>query len=218
MLAEDGFEHHAGSALPALADLRLVLESVPIERAGARLHGVHGLREVLNGGGSIGAVASHHLGAAARPVRALLFDKSGENNWALGWHQDRTIAIAERCEVEGFGPLTVKAGMIHIEPPPTLQAAMITLRIHLDDVPLDNAPLLAAAGSHRLGRVPQADIAGVVRSSRIAHCAASAGDIWAYSTPIVHASELAARPGRRRVLQVDYAAQELPGGLRWLGI
>ena len=49
-------------------------------------------------------------------------------------------------------------------------------------------------------------------------CLAAAGDIWAYATPIVHASETAEMPARRRVLQVDYAAFDLPGGLRWLGI
>jgi hypothetical protein len=168
--------------------------------------------------GSIGVVAALHLGAAVRPVRAILFDKSKENNWALGWHQDRTIAVVERRDLEGFGPWTVKAGMIHVEPPPSLQAAMITLRIHLEDVGPDNAPLMVAAGSHRLGRIPQADIGDIVQSSRIGRCAARAGDIWAYSTPILHASEAAAKPRRRRVLQVDYAIEELPGGFRWLGI
>jgi hypothetical protein len=34
----------------------------------------------------------------------------------------------------------------------------------------------------------------------------------------LHASEAAVVPSGRRVLQVDYAAEELPGGLRWLGL
>jgi hypothetical protein len=41
-------------------------------------------------------------------------------------------------------------------------------------------------------------------------------DIWLYATPIVHASGVATRTTRRRVFQVDYSADELPGGLRWL--
>jgi ectoine hydroxylase-related dioxygenase (phytanoyl-CoA dioxygenase family) len=168
--------------------------------------------------GIIGAVAANYLGAAARPVRSLLFDKSGTSNWSLGWHQDRTIAVAERRNVDGFGPWTVKAGMIHVEPPAPLQAAMITLRVHLDPVDACNAPLLVAPGSHRLGRVPEADIAAVVQRCGAATCTAEAGDVWTYSTPILHASDAAARPRHRRVLQIDYAANELPGGLRWLGI
>lgn len=49
-------------------------------------------------------------------------------------------------------------------------------------------------------------------------CLAAAGDMWAYATPILHASSAATQPRRRRVLQVDYAAIDLPGGLEWLGI
>jgi hypothetical protein len=41
---------------------------------------------------------------------------------------------------------------------------------------------------------------------------------WLYATPILHASQSATAPSRRRVLQVEYAAKELPGGLEWLGI
>jgi hypothetical protein len=213
-----GFEHHAGAAAAVVSELRSILAAFPLERAGARLHGVSGLGCLLDRDGVIGAVAAIHLGRAAQPVRALLFDKSAASNWSLGWHQDRTIAVVERREVEGFGPWTVKAGMVHVEPPPALHAMMVTLRVHLDRADEANAPLLVAPGSHRLGRISQPDISRTVRRCGTAVCMAEAGDIWAYSTPILHASEAAARPSRRRVLQVDYAAAELPGGLRWLGV
>lgn len=179
---------------------------------------MNGLGELLDCRGVIGGIAANYLGAAARPVRTLLFEKSGTSNWALGWHQDRTIAVAERCDVDGFGPWTIKAGMLHVEPPPAVQAPMITLRIHLDPVDASNAPLLVAPGSHRLGRIPQAEVAAVVQRCGTATCIAEAGDVWAYATPILHASDASIRPRHRRVLQIDYAADELPGGLRWLGI
>ncbi|MEL7190648.1 MAG: phytanoyl-CoA dioxygenase, partial [Pseudomonadota bacterium] len=47
---------------------------------------------------------------------------------------------------------------------------------------------------------------------------AEAGDIWLYSTPILHASDAAEKPSSRRVLQVDFAAEPLPDGLEWLGV
>jgi hypothetical protein len=218
MLAERGFEHHPGAAASVLSDLRSILATTPVERAGTRLRSVSGLGCLLDRDGVIGAVAAIHLGRAARPVRALLFDKFDTSNWSLGWHQDRTIAVVEHREVEGFGRWTVKADMVHAEPPATLQAMMVTLRVHLDPVDEANAPLLVAPGSHLLGRIPQADIASVVKRCGTVRCTADAGDIWAYSTPILHASEAAARPSRRRVLQVDYATAELPDGLRWLGV
>jgi ectoine hydroxylase-related dioxygenase (phytanoyl-CoA dioxygenase family) len=120
-------------------------------------------------------------------------------------------------ETEGFGPWTLKNGIHHVEPPLDLLAAMVTLRVHLDDAPPDNAPLLIAPGSHRLGRITEAEIDGAVRACGVASCTAKAGDIWLYATPILHASRAAAQPDRRHVLQLDYAAGDLPGSLQWLG-
>lgn len=58
-------------------------------------------------------------------MRAVLFDKTAITNWALAWHQDRTICVRERVAVEGFGPWTIKRGMHHVAPPFNLLAAMI---------------------------------------------------------------------------------------------
>jgi len=49
-------------------------------------------------------------------------------------------------------------------------------------------------------------------------CLADAGDIWLYAKPMVHVSDAARRPAHRRVLQVDFAAGDLPGGLTWIGV
>lgn len=95
---------------------------------------------------------------------------------------------------------------------------MVPLRVHLDAVDEANAPLLVAQGSDRLGRIPQSNVSGVVQRCGIASCIAEPGDVWVYSTPILHASEASTRPRRRRVLQVDYTTKSLPGGLQWLGV
>ena len=81
-----------------------------------------------------------------------------------------------------------------------------------------NAPLMAARGSHRLGFVAARDAAARALEHEQVTCLAAPGDVWAYSTPILHASERAARPTRRRVLQVDYAVERLPNGLAWRGV
>ena len=214
----DGAELFERAASPVLADLEAALADLPRDRAGLRLPSLPSLRAHLAAPGTIGRIAASILGPDARPVRAILFDKSAAANWALGWHQDRTICVAARRKVVGFGPWTLKAGMHHVEPPFALLAAMVTLRVHLDEVAADNAPLLVAAGSHRLGRVPEGSIEAAVRACGTVACTAKAGDIWLYATPILHASEAAARPRRRRVLQLDYAARDLPGGLEWLGV
>ncbi|WP_083989159.1 phytanoyl-CoA dioxygenase family protein [Paraurantiacibacter namhicola] len=153
-----------------------------------------------------------------RPVRAVLFDKSANTNWALGWHQDRTINVEEQRPVEGFGPWSRKAGVLHVEPPFEIIERMLTLRIHFDDTPKANAPLVVACGSHRLGKIASGHANVVAEACPAIECVASRGDVWLYATSILHSSKRASRPDRRRVLQVDFSADKLPGGLKWLGL
>ena len=158
------------------------------------------------------------LGEKAQPVRAILFDKTPASNWALGWHQDRTIAVRERADMDGFDNWTIKAGTMHVEPPFARLEAMITMRVHLDDVGMDNGPLLVALGSHQVGRIEEGAIAGEVAARATLACLARAGDVWIYKTAVLHASEASHRPYSRRVLQIDFSADELPGDLEWAGI
>jgi ectoine hydroxylase-related dioxygenase (phytanoyl-CoA dioxygenase family) len=199
-------------------EIEAALVRVAPEEAGVRLHGMKALEPLLATNGCIGAVAATVLGGGARPVRAILFNKSPERNWSLGWHQDRTICVKEKRDAPGFGPWTVKSGMVHVAPPFDLLTRMVTLRVHLDHVPRTNAPLLIAPGSHTYGRIAEGAVDEVVGQCGTATCTANAGDIWLYCTPILHASPAATAPTRRRVLQVDYAAEGLPHGLEWLGI
>lgn len=217
-LEEHGAQLFRGAILPHLDDLHSVLASLPVEQAGVRISGFSDLEAYLAPRGPIGRVAGRALGAVGKAVRAILFDKTASANWSLAWHQDRTICVRQRMDVEGYGPWSIKAGLHHVAPPFDLLARMVTLRIHLDDVPSTNAPLLIAPGSHKIGRVPADLVEIAVRRFGTISCTASAGDIWAYSTPILHASEAASQPKRRRVLQIDFCVEELPEGLAWLGV
>ncbi|WP_338112864.1 phytanoyl-CoA dioxygenase family protein [Sphingomonas gei] len=214
---EHGAARLHGAAAPFLSALEGIAKGLPGGRAGIRLHDIPGLAPLL-APSAIGAFPAKLLGGEVRPVRAILFDKHEANNWALGWHQDRTIAVKARADVPGYGPWSVKAGMQHVEPPFAMIERMVTLRVHLDDVPEDNAPLLVAPGSHRLGRILEADLSAVVERCGAVPNLAIAGDLWIYATPIVHASAVACGFRHRRVLQVDYSADALPQGLDWLGI
>ena len=216
-------ERHGALLCPAAARgclPNLIAAVAPYERsaAGVRLFDARAIQPHLAIDGCVGRTVRPLLGSDARPVRAILFDKSPVANWQLGWHQDRTIHVRERHEVPGFGPWTIKRGRTHVEPPVELLGSMMTLRVHLDDVPLDNAPLLIAPGTHRLGLVPDRSVDAVAEQAGPVACVAVAGDVWVYSTLILHASKRAERPKRRRVLQVDYAACELPIPLLWGGV
>jgi ectoine hydroxylase-related dioxygenase (phytanoyl-CoA dioxygenase family) len=121
-------------------------------------------------------------------------------------------------DVDGFGPWTTKNGVPHVAPPAEVIERMLTLRLHIDPCGPDNAPLRVALGSHRLGMVPASRVAGEAARRPVFECHAAPGDVWAYVTTILHASERSRSPARRRVLQVDYAAELLPGGLEWRGV
>lgn len=217
-LAVTGAVRFSGVLVDALARLENAIAGLPSESAGIRLQSIEPLREKLQANGCIGAIPAQFLGAKAKPIRAVLFNKTSETNWSLAWHQDRTICVKAKREVEGFGPWTVKQGFVHVAPPVDLLAKMITIRVHLDDVPATNAPLLIAPGSHREGMVPVGKIEETVARLGTAICLADAGDVWVYSTLILHASAASQQAKARRVLQVDYAAFDLPGGLEWQGI
>ncbi len=201
-----------------LSTLRRHADSILAGGSGARIFGGDIAIAILSPAGALRKIAVSILGDKVRPVRAVLFDKNVEANWVVGWHQDRTIAVRAQHEVGSYGPWPRKHGAIHVEPPFEILRSMITMRAHLDDCDQDNAPLLIAVGSHRAGRIPVEQIGSIVQRLPAIHCLAQAGDVWAYATPIVHGSKRALRPRRRRVLQVDYAAEELPAPLQWLGI
>ena len=201
-----------------LTAIEAALTDAPTNTAGVRLAGDDALREQLSPSSVAVELATIALGASAFPVRAVLFDKGSENNWGLGWHQDRTVVVKSRHEVEGFGPWSIKAGMQHVAPPFGILEAMATMRIHLDPVDEDNAPLLFLPGSHAMGRLSEADVKVVAEQTPAGICLAERGDIWIYSTPVVHASRPATKPSRRRVLQIDFATRPLPAGLEWLGV
>ena len=149
------------------------------------------------------AVMRGLLGDAARPVRALLMAKGEGQAWGIDWHRDTTFAVAEPEEVPGFDGWVDKGPFYQVQAPPELVARVRTLRIHLDDAGMDQGPLLVRSGSHAgEGRDPEA-------------VPARRAEVLAMHPLLLHASEPPLRLAPRRVLHVEWAAFDLPGGLRW---
>lgn len=165
--------------------------------------------------GALTRAASELMGSRCHPVRILLFDKTPQANWAVPWHQDRTIAVKERVEVAGYGPWSRKGGVDHVEPPAELLSDMVALRLHLDDCGADNGALEVVPGSWKLGRIAAGEIAGIVSSGNVRTVTARAGDVVAMRGLTLHASKRAERPGHRRVLHVDFTNRDLSAPLAW---
>jgi hypothetical protein len=148
-------------------------------------------------------------------VRILFFDKTPESNWAVPWHQDRSIAVNKRANVDGFGPWTVKDGVDHVEPPVSILESMLTLRLFVDDCGPDDGPLLIALGSHRHGRLAGTDVVKLAGESELFFGIGRAGDVLVMRALAAHSSKRAIAPMHRRVLHVDYAMMDLPPPLEW---
>ncbi len=148
-------------------------------------------------------------------VRAILFDKTPEANWKVAWHQDVSIAAKERVEAPGFGPWSVKAGVIHVRPPVEVLQGMVTLRIHLDDCDESNGALQVVPGSHRCGFLDAKDIQACRGSSDIRLCCVPTGGAMLMRPLIAHASSPGTSPSRRRVIHLEWAANPLPQPLQW---
>jgi hypothetical protein len=181
----------------------------------------HGIRDLLQKPPMIAAWSkSEHvlsfLPEGMQPVRAILFDKTESANWQVAWHQDLTIAVQEKREVPGYGPWSVKDGVVHVQPPIALLESMVTLRLHLDDTPAANGALKVVPGSHRHGRLDANAIAALRHREKEHICEAHAGDVLLMKPLILHASSASVNPGHRRVVHVEYARTELlDSALRW---
>jgi hypothetical protein len=151
----------------------------------------------------------------ARPVRLLAFDKTPENNWNLGWHQDRVIAVRHRLDVPGYDNWTVKNNTPHVEAPAQILSSLFSLRLHLDECDQNNGALKGIAESFKRGKLKDREVDECAARGSAIVCEAKLGEIVAMKALTVHASEPSKVPHHRRVLHVDFCSAELPGGLQW---
>lgn len=155
-------------------------------------------------------------GAASVLTRAIFFDKLPGANWRVPWHQDRAIAVAERRAIEGWGPWSVKAGVVHVLPPASILEKLITVRLHLDPCDSTNGPLRVLPGSHRHGILSAAQIQECRWEGEEVVCTVPSGGAVVLSPLLLHASSPAESPCHRRVLHLEFAPPALlPEGLTW---
>jgi len=92
---------------------------------------------------------------------------------------------------------------------------MLAVRIHLDDCDERNGALRVLPETHRFGRLSSEQIKQLRVWKQETVCAARAGDVMLMRPLLLHASGKSDGNGHRRVLHIEYAGMELPGGLRW---
>ena len=143
------------------------------------------------------------LGPSARPVRALLMAKGEGQDWDIDWHRDTTFAVKAPKAMPNFDSWVDKGPFWQVQAPMDLVAQVRSLRLHLDDSGPDTGPLLVRPGSHQ------------GEGGEVLAVHAQRGDAILMHPLLLHASERPLRLAPRRVLHIEWAAFDLPGGLEW---
>jgi hypothetical protein len=180
--------------------------SMPRSRAGARNLLAHPAVSSLAHDCRLLAMASGSLGPSAFPFNATLFDKSRRANWLVVWHQDTALPLQSRRDVPGWGPWSIKAGVLYAHAPADALSRVVALRVHLDDSTRANGPLKVLPGSHRLGVLTDPQIQGLSRSIVSVECLVARGGIVMMRPLLVHSSSKASGLTPRRVLHIEYTA------------
>ena len=225
-LARDGF-----ALLPAVLDAAAVcglIDALPhesegqsVRRRGQRVYALRNLLRLvpaarrLAASPAVRSLVEPVVGRRARVVRGLLFDKTPDANWKIAWHQDLSIAVKHRIDVPGFVPWSVKAGVQHVQPPVDVLENMLTLRLHLADCGPENGPLNVLPGSHAAGVLKPAEIELWRTGHAPVPCHVRSGGAMLMRPLLLHASSSSTRAGHRRVIHLEFAASDLPGGLEW---
>jgi hypothetical protein len=184
------------------------LNAVPLQRSRAGVR--HALRYPVVAKTAhdrrLVAIAQQLLGAGAFPFRATLFEKSPSSNWLVVWHQDTALPLCRRCGLPGWGPWSVKEGVIYAHAPAAALQQVLALRVHLDDSVEGNGPLRVLPRTHMLGVLSDSAIECLVSQVDAVSCLVPMGGVVAMRPLIVHASSKSSIEMPRRVLHIEYAA------------
>jgi ectoine hydroxylase-related dioxygenase (phytanoyl-CoA dioxygenase family) len=198
--------------------LRALMESIATREEGRG--GVRNLLDVpevreLADSEAIMNLVQPILGESAFAVRGILFDKKDGANWKVPWHQDVTIAVRERVDVDGYGPWSIKQDVLHVQPPANILEGMLSVRLHLDDCPKTNGALRVIPKSHEDGKLSQQQIETKSAQREAVTCEVRCGGALLMRPLLIHASSAAESLSHRRVIHFDYANVGLDGGLQW---
>jgi ectoine hydroxylase-related dioxygenase (phytanoyl-CoA dioxygenase family) len=203
----------------------LIASLSTIDGANVRRRGeMYAIRNLFEASPSVRALAQSSeirtlaqavLGAHCFAVQAVLLDKIPDANWKVPFHQDLYVPLAVRVEMPGWSGWSEKAGVVHAKAPAKVLESMLSVRVHLDDCDEASGTLRVIPGSHRSGELNGPEIKQWEERFKQAACIAPRGSVLLIRPLLLHASSPATNPGHRRVIQLQFANQELPGGLAW---
>lgn len=146
-------------------------------------------------------------------VKSIYFDKPETSNWYVAYHQDLTISVDQKIEINDFGPWTVKQNQFAVQPPVSVLENIFTIRIHLDDTDEHNGALKVIDKSHAKGIYRPETIDWNTETETI--CSVPKGGVMIMKPLLLHGSNRTTNQKRRRVIHIEFSDVELPEGLNW---
>lgn len=146
-------------------------------------------------------------------VKSIYFDKPEKSNWYVAYHQDLTISVDRKMDLENFGPWTTKQNQFAVQPPLDILENIYTIRIHLDDTDENNGALKVVPASHAKRIYRPETIDWNVETEQI--CCVDKGGVMIMRPLLLHGSNRTTNGKRRRVIHIEFSDMELPGELRW---
>lgn len=146
-------------------------------------------------------------------VKGIYFDKPETSNWYVAYHQDLTISVDQKMQLEGFGPWTTKQNQFAVQPPLDILENIYTIRVHLDDTDENNGALKVVPGSHAKGIYRPETVDWTSETEEICHV--ESGGIMIMKPLVLHGSNRTTNGKRRRVIHIEFSDMELPYGLNW---
>jgi len=155
------------------------------------------------------------LKGKANLVRVIFFDKTPEHNWLVTWHQDKTICVSAKADIEQWKAWSIKDGKHHVQPSINVLNKMVAFRIHLDDTDEKNGCLKVIPNSHKLGILAQNEIDLISKKEQPFSCTVKGGDALIMRPHLLHSSSKSDIPSHRRVVHIEFSSYQLPCNLSW---
>ena len=146
-------------------------------------------------------------------TKSIYFDKPENSNWFVSYHQDLTISVDRKIEIENFENWTNKQNQFAVQPPLKILENSFTVRIHLDKTTNENGALKVLNKSHKKGihRIENLKIKEEIETI----CEVGKGGIMIMKPLLFHASNKTTNNQRRRVIHIEFSNQKLPNQLEW---
>lgn len=159
------------------------------------------------------SIIRQFLGENYFVVKSIYFDKPEASNWYVSYHQDLTISVDKKIDVENFGPWTTKQNQFAVQPPTDFLENITTIRIHLDDTDEKNGALRVVPKSH-LKKIYRPETINWDDETETT-CCVKQGGIMLMKPLTLHSSSRTTNNKKRRVIHIEFSNKELPTELNW---